>query len=76
MRCSRAGRTPEAIAAAQAAVTLDPRYADGFLPLGIALLGNDDRAGGVKALRRGLILLEEPERADQLIAQHLVRADP
>ena len=72
----RAGRTPEAISAAQAAVTLDPRYADGFLPLGIALLGNDDRAGGVKALRRGLILLEEPERADQLIAQHLVRADP
>jgi hypothetical protein len=72
----RAGRTAEAVAAAQAAVKLDPRYADGFLPLGIALLGSDDRAGGVKALRRGLILLEEPQRADQLIAQHLVRADP
>jgi thioredoxin-like negative regulator of GroEL len=72
----RANRTPEAVAAAQAAVKLDPRYADGFLPLGIALLGSNDRAGGVKALRRGLILLEEPERADQLIAQHLVRADP
>ena len=72
----RAGRTAEAVTAAQAAVTLDPRYADGFLPLGIALLGTDDRAGGVKALRRGLVLLEEPQRADQLIAQHLVHADP
>ncbi len=72
----RDGRTAEAVAAAQAAVKLDPRYADGFLPLGIALLGSNDRPGGVKALRRGLILLEEPERADQLIAQHLVRADP
>jgi hypothetical protein len=46
------------------------------LPLGIALLGSSERSGGVKALRRGLILLEEPERADRLIAQHLVRADP
>ena len=72
----RGGRTAEAVTAAQAAVTLDPRYADGFLPLGIALLGTNDRAGGVKALRRGLVLLEEPQRADQLIAQHLVRADP
>jgi tetratricopeptide (TPR) repeat protein len=72
----RAGRTPEAVAAAQRAVTLDPRYPDAFLPLGIGLLGSNDRAGGVKALRRGLVLLEEPDRADRLIAQHLVRADP
>lgn len=72
----RTGRTPEAVTAAQSAVTLDPRYADAFLPLGIALLGSNERSGGVKALRRGLILLEEPERADRLIAQHLVRADP
>lgn len=72
----RAGRTPEAVAAGQRAVRLDPRYADSFLPLGIAQLGSGERKGGVRALRRGLILLEDAERADRLIAQHLDRADP
>jgi tetratricopeptide (TPR) repeat protein len=69
-------RVPEAVAAGQTAVTLDPRYADAFLPLGIALLAAGDKANGVKALRRGLVLLEEPERADRLIRAHLQRADP
>jgi hypothetical protein len=57
-------------------VSLDPRYADAFLPFGIALLAGGEKAAGVRALRRGLILLEEPERADQLIAQHLDPTDP
>jgi hypothetical protein len=69
-------RIAEAVAAGQAAVALDPRYADGFLPLGIALLASGDKANGVKALRRGLVLLEEPDRADRLIRAHLQRADP
>ena len=30
----------------------------------------------MKALRRGLILLEEPDRADLLIRTQLQRADP
>jgi hypothetical protein len=30
----------------------------------------------VRMLRRGLILLEEPERAGRLIAQHLDPTDP
>ena len=71
-----ADRTPEALAAAQRAVSLDPRVADAFLPFGISLLASGDRADGVKALRRGLVLLEEPERASALIAQHLDPADP
>lgn len=67
---------PDALLAAQRAVTLDPRYADAFLPYGISLLASGDRADGVKALRRGLVLLEEPDRATTLIAQHLDPTDP
>jgi Flp pilus assembly protein TadD len=70
------GRIAEAVAAGQTAVALDPRYADAFLPLGIALLTSGDKANGVKALRRGLVLLEEPDRADRLIRNHLQPADP
>lgn len=69
-------RTPEALAAAQRAVTLDPRYADAFLPYGISLLASGDRANGIVALRRGLLLLEEPDRANRLIVQHLEPTDP
>jgi len=69
-------RVAEAVAAGQAAVALDARYADGFLPLGMALIASGDKANGVKALRRGLILLEEPDRADMLIRTQLQRADP
>lgn len=72
----RADRVAEAVTVAQSAVALDPRYADAFLPLGIALLAAGDKANGVKALRRGLVLLEDAERANRLIGAHLVRADP
>ncbi|MGD9572361.1 MAG: PDZ domain-containing protein [Thermoleophilia bacterium] len=72
----QADRTTEGITEAQRAVRLDPRYADGFLPLGIGLLTAGDKPGGVRMLRRGLILLEEPDRASRLIAQHLDPTDP
>lgn len=69
-------RTAEGIAEARRAVGLDPRYADAFLPLGIGLLTAGDKRNGVRMLRRGLILLEEPERASRLIAEHLDPTDP
>ena len=69
-------RTADALAAAQRAVGLDPRYADAFLPYGISLIASGDKANGVIALRRGLLLLEEPDRANRLIAQHLDPTDP
>jgi tetratricopeptide (TPR) repeat protein len=72
----REDKTADAVAAGQKAVGLDNRYADAFLPLGIALIADGDKVNGVKALRRGLILLEEPDRADRLIRQHLEKADP
>ena len=65
-----------ALAASRRAVSLDPRYADGFLPYGISLLATGDKAGGVRMLRRGLVLLEDAGRAATLIAQHLNPADP
>ena len=46
------------------------------MPFGIALIATGDKPAGVKALRRGLVLLEEPDRADQLIAEHLDPTDP
>jgi hypothetical protein len=72
----QADRTAEALAEARRAVGLDPRYADAFLPLGIGLLASGDRPNGVRMLRRGLILLEEPDRAKRLITQHLEPTDP
>ena len=68
--------TTGALAAAQRAVSLDSRYADAFLPFGISLLASGDKAGGVKALRRGLVLLEDADRAASLISQHLNPTDP
>lgn len=70
------GDTAGALASAQRAVSLDPRLADAFLPFGISLLASGDRAGGVKALRRGLVLLDDPDRATTLIAEHLNPTDP
>ena len=72
----QADRTADALAAATRAVTLDPRYADAFLPYGISLIASGDKAHGVVALRRGLLLLEEPDRANRLITQHLDPTDP
>ncbi len=72
----QADRDADAVTAARQAVALDSRYADAFLPFGIALIATGDKSAGVKALRRGLVLLEEPDRADQLIAQHLDPTDP
>jgi hypothetical protein len=72
----RQDRWEAAIAEGQRAVRLDPRYADGFLPLGVGLLAVGDKPNGVRMLRRGLILLEDAARADRLIAQHLNPTDP
>lgn len=70
-------RLPErAVAAGQRAVRLDKYFADGYIPFGVALLDQDRRAPGVKALRRGLILLEDQARAARLISAYLNPTDP
>jgi len=73
---SRAERTDDAIAAARTAVELDRRYADAHIPLGIALLAKGDRGPGIKALRTGLLLLDDGGRATPLIEEHLDPTGP
>lgn len=72
----RASLTPRAVTAGQRAVRLDRYFADGYIPLGIAHLDQGDRAPGLQALRRGLILLEDADRAARLISAYLNPADP
>lgn len=67
---------PEALIASRRAVALDPRYADAFLPFGISLLASGNRSAGIKALRRGLVLLEEQDRVAGLISKHLDPVNP
>lgn len=72
----RAERGEDAVAAGTRAVQLDRQYADGYLPLGIAHLGLSQRAPGLQALRRGLILLDDDNRAARLITTYLNPTDP
>jgi tetratricopeptide (TPR) repeat protein len=72
----RARLTERAVAAGQRAVRLDQFFADGFIPLGIALLETDQRSPGVQMLRRGLILLDDADRAARLIVAYLNPTDP
>ena len=65
-----------AIAAATEAVRLDPNYEDGYVALGLGLIATDQKARGVSELKKGLLLISDQERADELIAQHLEPAHP
>lgn len=60
-----------ALAAADAAVALDPRYEEGRIARGVALIGLNRTAEGVADLRRGLLLLADPVRAQQIITSSL-----
>lgn len=60
-----------ALGAADAAVALDPLYEDARIARGIALIGLTRTAEGVADLRRGLLLLKDPGRAQQLITTYL-----
>ncbi len=60
-----------AIAAATQASALDPRYEDGPIALGLALIGSGQKARGVAHLKKGLLFMSDQKRADQLIAENL-----
>jgi Flp pilus assembly protein TadD len=61
----------EALAAADVAVALDPRYEEARIARGIALIGLTRTAEGVADIKRGLLLLADPVRAEQIIASSL-----
>jgi Flp pilus assembly protein TadD len=67
----RGGATAEALPPAREAVKLDADYADAKVAEGIALISNKQRAAGVVALRQGLLLTDDPSRAQTLIDQYL-----
>jgi len=65
-----------ALAAADAAVALDPRYEEARIARGVALIGLTRTAEGVADLRRGLLLLADPVRAQQIITLNLEPSTP
>lgn len=60
-----------AIAAATTASTLDTKYEDGLIALGLAQIAAGQKAQGVASLKRGLLLMSDQARADKLIAESL-----
>jgi hypothetical protein len=66
-----ANRFDAALVAADAAVALDPRYEEARIARGVALIGLNRVPEGVADLRRGLLLLADPVRAQQIITSSL-----
>ena len=66
-----ANRFDAALAAADAAVALDARYEEARIARGVALIGLARAAEGIADLRRGLLLLADPARAQQIITASL-----
>ncbi len=60
-----------AITAATAAMALDAKYEDGPIALGLAQIAAGQKATGVANLKKGLLLMTDQKRADQLIAENL-----
>jgi hypothetical protein len=61
----------EALTAADTALTLDHRYEEARIARGLALLGLTRTAEGVAELKRGLVLIADPARAQQIITASL-----
>jgi tetratricopeptide (TPR) repeat protein len=72
----RADSPQDALAAADQSIELDGAYEDGYLARGLALLAASRRAEGLRALRTGLLLLPDRNRAKQIIITNLEPNDP
>ncbi len=67
----KADRFAEALAAADASIAADPRYEEARIARGVALIGLGRAAEGVAELKRGLTLMDNPARAQQIITASL-----
>ena len=72
----RADAPKDALAAADQSIQLDKAYEDGYLAKGLALLAASKRPDGLRALRTGLLLLPDRNRAQQIIITNLEPNDP
>lgn len=72
----RASQPAPSLEPGRAAAQIDADYADAKVAEGIALITNRARARGVVALREGLVLTDDPARAQQIIDQYLEPNDP
>jgi hypothetical protein len=66
----------DALTSAESSIKMDPSYEDGYLARGLALLAQGQKAAGLRALKRGLLLLPDPNRAAELISSDLEPNDP
>lgn len=71
----RAEKIDQSREPALAAETLDPGSADAKVAAGIALIQTRNPARGIVKLREGLILTDDPTRAQSIIDQYLEPAD-
>lgn len=69
-------RAAEALDAANRAISLDRFNEDGHIARGLALIASGRAPEGAVALKRGLLLLNDPDRARQLIKDSLEPSDP
>ena len=61
----------EALATADTAIARDPRYEEARVARAIALFGLGRKAEGVADLKRGLVLMDDPARAQKFITDFL-----
>jgi len=67
----RSDQFAAALAATDTALTLDPRYEEARIARGLALIGLSRTAEGVAELKRGLALVADAARAQQIITASL-----
>jgi tetratricopeptide (TPR) repeat protein len=73
---TQADQAADALVAANRAISLDRTWYDGHIARALALYALGRTRDGVVALRRGLLLLPDQDRAKELITKNLEPTDP
>lgn len=70
----RADRFPDAFAAGQLAIAIDPAYAEGHIATGIAHISLGRKAAGVADIRKGVVLMDDAKRRTEMLTRYLIPA--